>query len=77
MVKRDDKIADIITQFPDIKEKLIERNRIFANLNNPLVFKTVGRFAKISDVAKVSGEKEEDLLVFINELIAEKGESDA
>jgi NitT/TauT family transport system substrate-binding protein len=77
MIKSEDKIADVITRFPFIKEKLMERNRIFANLNNPVLFKTVGRFAKISDIAKVSGEQEEDLLAFINGLIAEKGESDA
>jgi len=70
MIKSEDKIVDVITRFPFVKKKLIERNRIFANLNNPVVFKTVGRFAKISDVAKISGEKEEDLLAFINGLIA-------
>ena len=74
MIKSEDKIADVIMRFPFIKKKLIERNRIFANLNNPVVFKTVGRFAKISDVAKVSGEKQEDLLAFINELIAVNSE---
>lgn len=69
MIKSTNKIADVITQFPFIKEKLMERNRIFANLNNPVVFKTVGRFAKISDVAKVSGEPLDELLDFINELV--------
>lgn len=71
MVKKEDKIADIIAQFPDIKEKLFERNRIFRNLDNPVMFKAVGRFAKISDVAKVSGENVDDLLGFINGLIEE------
>lgn len=71
MIKSEDKIADVITQFPHIKEKLIDRNRIFANLNNPVLFKTVGRFAKISDIAKVSGEPVEELLGFINGLIGE------
>ncbi len=73
MVKSEDKIADVIKEFPHIREKLIERNKIFANLNNPVVFNTVGKFARISDIAKVSGEELEDLLAFINELIvAEK-----
>ena len=69
MVKSEDKIADIITEFPRIKEKLIERNAIFGRLNNPVVFNTVGKFARISDVAKISGENLEDLLVFINKLL--------
>jgi len=71
MVKSEDKIADIITEFPRIKEKLIERNKIFKKLNNPVVFNTVGKFARISDIAKISGENLEDLLVFINKLLLE------
>ena len=71
MVKSEDKIADIITKFPHIKEKLIERNKIFRNLNNPVVFNTVGKFARIADVAKVSGEELDELLVFINGLVVE------
>ena len=73
MVKSEDKIADIITKFPHIKEKLIERNKIFKNLNNPVVFNTVGKFARITDVAKISGEDLDDLLAFINGLIVENG----
>lgn len=71
MVKSEDKIADIITKFPHIKEKLIERNKIFKNLNNPVVFNTVGKFARIIDVAKISGEDLDDLLAFINGLVGE------
>ncbi|MCD4781162.1 MAG: DUF1858 domain-containing protein [Candidatus Omnitrophica bacterium] len=71
MVKSEDKIVVIITKFPRIKEKLTERNKIFGKLNNPAVFNTVGKFARISDVAKISGEDLEDLLVFINKLLLE------
>jgi len=71
VIKSEDKIADVIKRFPHIKEKLIERNKIFTNLNNPVVFNTVGKFARISDVAKASGEELEDLLAFINKLILE------
>ncbi len=73
MVKSEDKIAEVIKQFPFIKDKLIERNRIFNNLNNPIIFNTVGKYARISDIANVSGEKLEVLLSFINRLILEKG----
>lgn len=72
MIKKDDKIANVIKSFPHIKEKLIERNTRFRNLNNPIVFNTVGKFAKISDIAQVSGENIEDLLAFINKLILEE-----
>ncbi len=71
MVKSEDKIADVIKAFPHIKEKLIERNKVFRNLSNPVVFNSVGKFARISDIAKVSGENLQDLLAFINQLILE------
>ena len=73
MTNSEDKIAEVIKRFPFIKEKLIERNRIFNNLNNPIIFNTVGKYARISDIANVSGEKLEILLSFINGLILEKG----
>ncbi|MEA3505418.1 MAG: DUF1858 domain-containing protein [Bacteroidota bacterium] len=66
MIKENDKIADILTTYPFLKEKLISRNRIFKNLNNPVVFNTVGKYARICDVAKVSNEKLEDILAFVN-----------
>ncbi len=57
MVKSEDKIAGVLKEFPYIKEKFIERNKLFKNLNNPIVFNTVGKFARISDIAEVSGEE--------------------
>ena len=69
MAKSEDKIADVIAKYPHIKDKLIEHNQKFSNLNNPVVFNTVGKFARIKDVAKVSGEQLEALLDFINKII--------
>ncbi len=57
MVKSEDKIADVIKKFPYIKEKFIERNKLFRNLNNPIVFNTIGKFERIVDVAEVSEEE--------------------
>ncbi|NHZ85342.1 MAG: DUF1858 domain-containing protein [Planctomycetia bacterium] len=72
MITKEDKIADVLNRFPNIKEKFIKRNKLFKNLNNPVVFNTVGKFARISDIAEVSGEELEDLLIFINQLIADR-----
>jgi NitT/TauT family transport system substrate-binding protein len=69
MITPEDKIADIIEKYPFVKDKLIERNRVFRNLNNPVVFNTVGKFARITDIAKVSGENIDELIHFINELV--------
>ncbi|WED23851.1 DUF1858 domain-containing protein [Vibrio sp. JC009] len=68
-VKAEDKIADVITQYPFLKEILIARNKLFANLNNPVAFRTVGKFARLSDVARVSGDDVNELLAFINQQI--------
>ncbi len=69
MINKDDKIARVLTKYPFLKDRLIARNKRFENLNNPIVFNTVGKFARISDVAKVSGENIDELLKFLNKEI--------
>lgn len=69
MVDKNDKIADLLTTYPFLKEKLIERNNIFKRLNNPLIFNSLGKFARIQDVAKVSKENLNELLEFLNKEI--------
>ncbi|WP_371377738.1 DUF1858 domain-containing protein [Sporomusa aerivorans] len=66
MITKDQKIAEVLTKYPHLKEKLIERSPKFKNLNNPIVFNTVGKFARIEDVAKNTGEDLDDLLAFLN-----------
>lgn len=65
MINQETKIADLLTTYPELKNKLIEHNSMFKNLNNPVVFNTVGKFARIQDIAKVSGENVNELLDFI------------
>lgn len=67
MITENDKIADVLTTYPHLKEKLIQRSPEFANLKNPIVFKVVGKFAQIKDVAKNTGENLEELLLFLNQ----------
>ena len=69
MINKDDKIARVLTKYPFLKDRLIARNKRFENLNNPIVFNTVGKFARLTDVAKVSGENVDELLRFLNEEI--------
>lgn len=49
MIEKNDKIADLLTKYPFLKEKLIERNPVFKKLNNPVVFNSVGKFARIQE----------------------------
>jgi len=71
MITENDKIADVLTRYPHLKEKLIERSPKFKNLNNPIVFNTAGRFARIKDVASNTGENLDELLAFLNEYSGE------
>jgi hypothetical protein len=70
MIDKNDKIADVLTKYPFLKEKLIERNSTFNKLNNPVVFNSVGKFARLQDVAKVSKENLDELLDFLNAEVA-------
>jgi NitT/TauT family transport system substrate-binding protein len=66
MITAEDKIADVLTKYPQLKDKLLERSPKFKNLNNPVVFNTVGKFVRIADVAKTAGEDLDELLAFLN-----------
>ncbi|PIF06142.1 MAG: hypothetical protein CSA36_03115 [Draconibacterium sp.] len=73
MITENSKIADIIEQYPFMKERMIARNKMFSNLNNPLIFKTVGKVARIKDIAAMSGEDLNELLLYINTEIEKQG----
>ena len=66
MITEDDKIAAVLEKYPGLKEHLLRRSPKFANLNNPIVFRTVGQFARIKDVAKNTGEDLTEFLDFLN-----------
>lgn len=68
-INSDTKIADIIKEYPFMREKLAEFNPMYKNLSNPIVFNTVGKFAKISDVCKMSNVDEEKFINFLNDTI--------
>ena len=67
----DDKIADVLQAHPALKDKLIERNPRFKALNNPIIFNSVGKFASIADVSKVSGENLDGLLALLNTAVSQ------
>lgn len=68
-INSDTKIADIVKEYPFMREKLAEFNPMYKNLSNPIVFNTVGKFAKISDVCKMSNVDEEKFINFLNDTI--------
>jgi hypothetical protein len=72
MIDENVKIADLLTQYPFLLDALVERNKVFKNLQNPIVCKTVGKFARLKDVSKNSGENLDEIVAFIEEEINKK-----
>jgi uncharacterized protein len=58
----DTKLKDFLAAYPFMKEFLIGFNPHFKALDNPLMWKTVGRFATLSKAAVMGGAKLPDLL---------------
>jgi len=58
----DTKLKDLIAAYPFMKDFLIGFNPHFKALDNPLMWKTVGRFATLSKAAVMGGAKLPDLL---------------
>lgn len=63
------KVNDLITKFPFIKDYLMELNPHFQALDNPLLRKTVGRFATLGKAAMIGGMDINILLAKIAEEI--------
>ncbi len=53
LITADTKIRDALTAHPELKQVLIDLNPRYERLNHGVVFQTVGRFARMSDVARV------------------------
>ena len=66
MISEQDTIAEILTRYPFLKDALVEHNSVFRNLNNPVMLKTVARFARLKDAARNSQEDITSLIAFIN-----------
>ena len=62
-------IGSVIKQYPFIKDLLIKQHPNFSLLNNPIVFKTMGKIASIEMIAKRGGLDTNDLVEKINDEI--------
>ncbi len=72
MIDENMKIADLLNEYPFLLDELVKRNKVFKNLQNPIVFNTMGKIAKLKDVSKNSGENLDDLIAFIKEQIKKR-----
>lgn len=66
LITADSKIRDVLSEHPELRDVLIGFNPRFERLNNRAVFAIVGRWARMSDVAKVGGVSLCELLHLLN-----------
>lgn len=64
LIKENDKIYDIVTKYPEVKERLLSLSSKFQRLNNPAIFNTVARLTTVKKASEVAG-------IYINEFLYE------
>ncbi len=64
LIKETDKIFDIVTKYPEIKERLLSISSKFEKLNNPVIFNTVAKLTTVKKASEVAG-------VYLNEFLYE------
>ncbi|PID72118.1 MAG: hypothetical protein CSB34_03425 [Desulfobulbus propionicus] len=68
-------IASLVSEYPFLIEALAERNTKFEKLRNPILLKTIGRFATVEKAASLGQEDTLELLLFIaGEILAQAEE---
>ena len=68
-INRETKLADLIAQYPWLKEEIVKVNEKFKMLNSPLGKIMLGK-ATITEMSKKSGMEAEAIIAGISELIA-------
>jgi len=65
------KLHDLLNEYPQLEEKIIQAAPAFKNLKNPVLRRTVGRVATVEKVVQIGGF---DLTTFVNLLRREVGQ---
>ncbi len=68
-IKKDDKIANIIKEYPHLVDVLINYNPHFKLLKNPILRRTVAKLATVERAAQVAGVSLRGLLKVLNEAV--------
>ena len=63
------KVRETLEKYPELKEKLIELSPKFKTLQNPLMWRTMARFATFKDTEKMTGVSLCEILHFINKTL--------
>ena len=67
-ITRETKLAELLREYPWIREEIVKVNEKFSMLNSPLG-KVMEKKATIAEMSKKSGMDEDALIVRITELI--------
>ncbi|HOW91006.1 MAG TPA: DUF1858 domain-containing protein [Anaerolineaceae bacterium] len=65
------KLIDVLNEYPQLEEQIIQAAPAFKNLKNPILRRTVGRMATVEKVVQIGGL---DLTTFINMLRRQVGQ---
>jgi NitT/TauT family transport system substrate-binding protein len=74
LIKPETKLGNIFEEHPEVKETLKEMSPKFSKLDNKMVFNTVGKFARIKDIAKMGGFSTCEVLHTLNKVIGKEDE---
>lgn len=65
------KLLDVLNEYPQLEEQIIQAAPVFQNLKNPILRRTVGRMATVEKVVQIGGL---DLTTFVNLLRRQVGQ---
>ncbi len=74
LIKAETKLGDIFEEHPELKETLQDMSPKFSKLDNKMVYNTVGKFARIKDIAKMGGFSTCEVLHTLNKVIGKEEE---
>ncbi|MEX2572096.1 MAG: DUF2249 domain-containing protein [Gemmatimonadota bacterium] len=73
VIRRDDRVADVISRNGGVLEALVAASPIFQRLRNPLMRRTMGRLATIEQAARVAGLDPDELVSRLNGVMGGSG----
>ena len=69
LITPDDTIYDIVTRYPEVKQRLLEISPRYQNLNNPALFQTVARLTTVKKAAAMGNIYLREMLYQLNDAI--------
>jgi len=69
LITENDTIYDIVTRYPEVKERLLELSPRYERLNNPALFQTVARITTVKKAAMMGNIYLREMLYQLNDAI--------